>query len=298
MKKTVIDVNHITKSYGPKKGVFDLSFQVYEGEVFGFIGPNGAGKTTTIRQLLGFIEPEEGHCSIIGMDSRKEAAIIQESLGYLPGEIAFFDQMTGQAFLNLLCELRHIKDFTYRDYLVSYFDLDTKGKIRKMSKGMKQKLGLVAAMMHDPNVLILDEPTSGLDPLMQSKFVDLILKEKKKGKTILMSSHSFDEIERTCDRAGIIKEGVLVALEDIHHLKQAQRKAYRIRFQHQEDADAFAKEGFGAKSHHALEYDVTISGDINPLIQALAKYPIENLEIKSQSLEEIFMDYYKGGEDK
>lgn len=298
MKKIIIDVNHITKAYGPKKGVFDLSFQVLQGEVFGFIGPNGAGKTTTIRQLLGFIHPEQGSCSILGLDARIDAHKIQESLGYLPGEIAFFDQMTGKQFLDLLSELRHLEDRSYREYLVSYFDLDTKGKIRKMSKGMKQKLGLVAAFMHNPDVLILDEPTSGLDPLMQSKFVDLILKEKQKGKTILMSSHSFEEIERTCDRAGIIKEGVLVALEDIHHLKQAQRKAYRIRFRQEEDIHRFMKEPFDSNHTHGLSCDVIISGDVNPLIRSLSNYEIDGLEIKTQTLEEIFMDYYKGGEDK
>ncbi|MBN2268099.1 MAG: ABC transporter ATP-binding protein [Acholeplasmataceae bacterium] len=298
MNKIIIDVNHITKSYGPNKGVFNLSFQVNQGEVFGFIGPNGAGKTTTIRQLLGFIQPEEGSCSILGMDSRNDASMIQESLGYLPGEISFFDQMTGQSFLDLLCELRHLNDLSYRKHLVTYFDLDTNGKIRKMSKGMKQKLALVAAFMHEPQVLILDEPTSGLDPLMQSKFVELILEEKKKGKTILMSSHSFEEIERTCDRAGIIKEGVLVALEDIHHLKQSQRKAYRIRFKYENEAKAFEIEGFDSTPYNPLEYDVTISGDVNPLIKSLGKYVIESLEIKIQSLEEIFMDYYKGSENQ
>jgi len=211
----MIRVEHLTKSYGPKKGVFDLSFEVKKGEIFGFIGPNGAGKTTTIRQLLGFIKSDSGLAFVNDLESFHNAATIQEKLGYLPGEIAFFDQMTGDEFLRFLGEMRGLPNDDKMQELKSFLELDANGKIKKMSKGMKQKLGLVAAFMHDPEILILDEPTSGLDPLMQSKFVELILKEKAKGKTILMSSHSFEEIERTCDRALIIKEGQMVALEDI-----------------------------------------------------------------------------------
>ena len=204
---SIIEIIGLTKDYGDHKGIFDLTFTVEEGEVFGYLGPNGAGKTTTIRHLMGFLNPDKGSSKILGLDCRSERAEIMKHLGYLPGEIAFFDGMSGMEFLNFMAEMRGLTDVSLRDKLVDLFELDTKGKIRKMSKGMKQNLGIVCAFMHDPRVLILDEPTSGLDPLMQKTFANLILEEKSKGKTILMSSHSFEEVERTCDRVGIIRQG-------------------------------------------------------------------------------------------
>lgn len=174
----MIKVHSLTKIYSNGKGIRDVSFDVEEGEVFGFLGPNGAGKTTTLRHLMGFVNPSSGMSSINGLDCRKEAAQIQKNLGYVPGEIAFYDNMTGMHFLEFIDDLRGRKDKSLRDQLINRFELDSGQKIRKMSKGMKQKVGLIAAFMHDPAVLILDEPTSGLDPLMQKRFVELIIEEK------------------------------------------------------------------------------------------------------------------------
>lgn len=289
----MIRVEHLTKSYGPKKGVFDLSFEVKKGEIFGFIGPNGAGKTTTIRQLLGFIKSDSGLAFVNDLESFHNAAAIQEKLGYLPGEIAFFDQMSGDEFLRFLGEMRGLPNDDKMQELKSFLELDASGRIKKMSKGMKQKLGLVAAFMHDPEILILDEPTSGLDPLMQSKFVELILKEKAKGKTILMSSHSFEEIERTCDRALIIKEGQMVALEDIKKLKQEQRKVFLVGLENMEDVGLIQHAGFEVKKTSSTDVEVVVTGDIQPFIQTLAKVSVKSLDVKNQSLEEIFMDYYQ-----
>ena len=288
----MIKVSHLTKAYGPTKGVFDLNFDVKKGEVFGFIGPNGAGKTTTIRHLLGFIKPDYGLTEINGLSTLKDAATIQKSLGYLPGEMTFFDHMTGHEFLMLMSSLRNMKAHEKKEKLLTFFELDPNTCIRKMSKGMKQKLGLISAFMHDPEVLILDEPTSGLDPLMQTKFVELILEEKKRGKTILMSSHSFEEIERTCDRAGIIKDGHLVALEDIQKLKKEQKKVFVIRTK-QKDNSGFDAKNFDIITQRDYEIEVAITGDIMPLIKYLATIEIESLSMKSQSLEEIFMFYYQ-----
>lgn len=293
MKNSVINIEHLTKSYGVDKGVFDLSFDVKEGEVFGFIGPNGAGKTTTIRHLLGFIHPDQGRTTILDLDTIKDAPKIQESLGYLPGEIAFFDHMKGIEFLKLMASLRHLESTSYMHELIAYFELDVQGYIKKMSKGMKQKLGLVAACMHEPKVLILDEPTSGLDPLMQTKFVEFILNEKKKGTTVLMSSHSFEEIEKTCDRALVINKGRNIALEDIQSLKKTQRKVFLIRFKDNDSYDKIVKSTFEVIPKEHLEVEVTISGDINPLIKALSLVHVEHIDVKTQSLEEIFLDYYK-----
>lgn len=293
MKNDLIVVDQLTKSYGYQKGIFNLSFTVKEGEVFGFLGPNGAGKTTTIRHLLGFVRPEHGSSKILGMDTQTMQPEIQLNLGYLPGEIAFFDHMTGKGFLLMLADLRELKDLSRMDELIKFFELDANGKIRKMSKGMKQKLGLVAAFMHDPKVLILDEPTSGLDPLMQTKFVDLILQEKKRGKTILMSSHSFEEIERTCDRALIIKFGEMVALEDIQQLKHQQRKIYVVRTKDKKSRTALKRSKFDILNENDLELEIAVEGDINPFLKALALQNIESLDLKAQSLEDIFMHYYK-----
>ena len=213
----IIKINNLTKDYGNKKGIFNVNISIKKGEVFGFLGPNGAGKTTTIRNLMGFIRPDSGTCSILGMDCFKESEKIKEKLGYLAGEIAFFDDLTGIKLLNFLADMKGIKDKGKMNELIERFELDPRGKVKKMSKGMKQKIGIISAFMSDAEVFILDEPTSGLDPLMQNRFVDLVLEEKKKGKTILMSSHIFEEIEKTCDRTAIIRNGKIVAIDRFNY---------------------------------------------------------------------------------
>jgi ABC-2 type transport system ATP-binding protein len=290
----VIEIKRLTKDYGNKKGVFDLDLSVKKGEVFGFLGPNGAGKTTTIRHLMGFIHPSFGECFINGLNCSKQSHIIQKSLGYLPGEIAFMDDMSGIQFIKFIAEMKGIKDFNRAQELINMFDLDPSGRIKKMSKGMKQKIGIVCAFMNNPDIIILDEPTSGLDPLMQNKFLELILSEKAKGKTIFMSSHIFDEIERTCDRTAIIKEGCLVAIEDLKTLSQSKRKSYVITFLTEEMASSFAKEDFEVKESKGNQVTVLVKGNINPLIHTLDKYEVTTLDIKTQSLEDLFMHYYGG----
>lgn len=293
----VIEIIELTKDYGNNKGVFGLNLSVKEGEVFGFLGPNGAGKTTTIRHLMGFIHPGKGECFINGLDCSKQSDIIQKSLGYLPGEIAFMDDMSGIQFIKFISEMKGIKDFSRAQELINMFDLDPNGRIKKMSKGMKQKVGIVCAFMHNPDILILDEPTSGLDPLMQNKFLELILSEKAKGKTIFMSSHNFDEIERTCDRTAIIKDGYLVAVEDMKTLSQSKHKSYIITFLTKEMALDFAKEGFQVKEILENKVTVSVKGNIKSLIHVLDKYEIRDFDIKTQTLEELFMHYYGGGEN-
>lgn len=290
----VIEIKQLTKDYGNKKGVFDLDLSVKKGEVFGFLGPNGAGKTTTIRHLMGFIHPGIGECFINGLDCSKQSDIIQKSLGYLPGEIAFMDDLSGLQFIKFIAEMKGIKDFSLAEELIDMFKLDPSGKIKKMSKGMKQKIGIVCAFMHNPDILILDEPTSGLDPLMQNKFLELILSEKEKGKTIFMSSHNFEEIERTCDRTAIIKEGRLVDVEDMKILSQRKQKSYIITFLTQEMASSFSKEYGEVKGRQGNKVTVYVKGNIMPLIHTLDKYEITNLDVKIQTLEELFMHYYGG----
>ncbi len=290
----IISISNLTKDYGNNKGVFDLSFDIPKGEVFGFLGPNGAGKTTTIRHLLGFLNADNGKLSINGLDCREKAAEIQKSLGYLPGEIAFMDEMTGEKFIRYIAEMRGMTDFSKMNELLKRLELDPSGRLKKMSKGMKQKIGIICAFMHDPEVLILDEPTSGLDPLMQSLFVELIAEEKAKGKTILMSSHSFEEVDKTCDRVGIIKQGRLVAVEDIATLKSSQRKTYIVGFEDDGAVKAFSNEPFETTEIASNKVAVTVTGDISPFIKSMTKFKVISLDVKTQTLEEVFMHFYGG----
>lgn len=269
----VIEINNVTKNFGKHRGIEDISFCVGQGEIFGFLGPNGAGKTTTIRHLMGFIKSQSGNCAISGMDCWKERDKIQKSLGYIPGEINFFDDMTGTEFLRFVAKYKGIANLDRQKELIERFELDPSGKIKKMSKGMKQKIGIITAFMHDPDILILDEPTSGLDPLMQNRFVELIAEEKEKGKTILLSSHIFEEVERTCDRIGIIKDGKMVTVDSVENLRERHMHKYIVTLNSEEEAMAFAK-----------DFDGNASG--------------KNVTVASkQSLENIFMNYYGGGEN-
>lgn len=237
----IIKINNITKDYGGGRGIFDVSFCVKKGEIMGFLGPNGAGKTTTIRHLLGLINPQNGTATIKDMDCFKSADIISKYLAYLPGEISFFDNMSGNEFINFIAKMKGIVDMKYVDLYKDKFELDANISIKKMSKGMKQKLALVVALMQDAEIMILDEPTSGLDPLMQNRFVEIVLELKKRGKTILMSSHIFEEIEKTCDRVVIIKNGKVVAVENVDKLRHNKEKNYEIEFESEEICKVFIK---------------------------------------------------------
>lgn len=289
---TAIQVRSLTRNYKHGRGVFNLNLSVQEGEVFGFLGPNGAGKTTTIRHLMGFLKARRGRCSIYGMDCWVRRADIQRSVGYIPGEMAFPEDMTGSRFLDFYAKYRGMKGQGKRDALLQRFELDPRAKLKKMSKGMKQKVGIVAAFMHDPAVLVLDEPTSGLDPLMQNRFISLILEERKRGKTILMSSHMFEEVERTCHRVGIIRSGHMAAIDSVDMLKATQVKRYIITLESAEDAQRFAKEGLQIEALADTHVTVRVQNDIQTMITTMNKYPIVNIAAPSQSLEEIFLQYY------
>lgn len=290
----MLEVKNLTKEYGNKKGIFDVSFTLKKGEVLGFIGPNGAGKTTTIRHLMGFIKPQQGSASIMGMDCFQEAATIQKNISYLPGEISIMEHMNGYEFIKFIADMKQIKDFHRAEELIAYFEFDPNVKIKKMSKGMKQKVGLVIAFMQDAPLILLDEPTSGLDPLMQQKFVELIQSEQKRGKTILMSSHIFEEIEQTCDRILMIKDGRIVADEDLNKMKLNRSKHYEITFSTIQEAKDFSK-----RIPHCKQLDTCVcflwKGDIKQLLLDLCKYDVKDLNVRYQTLEEVFIQYY--GED-
>lgn len=292
-----IEIRNLTKDFGNHKGIFDLSFSLKQGDIVGFLGSNGSGKTTTIRHLMGFLKPEHGSAKILNMDCFKKASSVQEKIGYLPGEIAFMDNMTGEEFIQFMANMKNRKDTHYARELIDYFSIDTQVKIKKMSKGMKQKIGLIIAFMQDSPILILDEPTTGLDPLMQSRFVELIKKEKSKGKTILMSSHIFEEIENTCDRIVMIKHGRIVTDKNISTIKDEMSKHYEITFSNRNDAVQFQKKYPNNSERKENVVYLLLRENINILLSEICKYDIRDINVRCQTLEEVFMKYYGGNKN-
>ena len=292
---SVIKIYNATKNYGENKGIFNLSFNVEKGEVFGLLGPNGAGKTTTIRHLLGFSKLDSGNMYIDNEETWTESAKVQDKLGYLPGEISFPENLTGMEFIEYIGQLRGMKNFDKAKNLLEYFDLNASAKLKRMSKGMKQKIALVVAFMHDPQIVILDEPTSGLDPLMQERFIQLIAQEKKNGKTILLSSHMFNEIERTCDKVAIIKQGRLVTEISMKSIRQHSNKIYEIGFNKAEELEKFAELDFKIESLSKEKQKIKIEisdTNINLLISKLSLMDIKYIKEDVYTLEKHFMQYY------
>ncbi|MFJ7933936.1 ABC transporter ATP-binding protein [Sporosarcina sp. NPDC096371] len=297
---SVLQVEHLTKDYGHNRGVFDVSFTVNKGEVYGFLGPNGAGKTTAIRHIMGFSRPQKGHTLVNNLDSWEHAADIQKNLGYLPGEIALPESLTGTQFIKMMADLRGIKDFTHTDYLIEKFELEPSGKLKRMSLGMKRKLAIVTAFMHDPAVLVLDEPTSGLDPIMQNVFIEFIKEEKERGKTILISSHIFSEIDATCDRISIIKDGRLISSFVADDLRYNEQKVFEIEFLSVEEFNRFNEDVEVRKELHVLDTDHSKKqakiqvedSDINHFIDLIASYDLKFFSEIKFTLEDYFMKFY------
>ncbi|MBP3965081.1 ABC transporter ATP-binding protein [Paenibacillus lignilyticus] len=294
---SIIQVEGITKKFNGEKGIFDLSFGINRGEVFGFIGPNGAGKTTTIRHLLGFMKPQSGRTSILDLDCWSQSKEVQKQLGYLPAEIAFPEKMTGMQLIRYLANMRKLGNLTKAEELIHRFQLDPSGPIIRMSKGTKQKIGIICAFMHDPEVLILDEPTSGLDPIMQSAFADLIREEKRQGRSILMSFHMFEEIEGTCDRIGMIKQGRMVSIVQTEEIRNSSKRTYAIEFTHLAELESIIHKPFVVKEINADQRRLIIEIDdarMNELLHELSTRSIKSFREIQSSLEEYFMSCYKG----
>nr|WP_056972020.1 ABC transporter ATP-binding protein [Ligilactobacillus acidipiscis] len=292
----VIEIDHLTKDYGHHRGIFDVSFSVNKGEVFGFLGPNGAGKTTTIRHIMGFSKPQEGQILVDGKDSWSSAAAIKRTVGYLPGELAFPAGMTGTQFIDFMAKERQITDMSKTNYLLDKFELDPSGPIKRMSLGTKRKLAVVTAFMHDPEILILDEPTSGLDPLMQERFIEFVLAEKKAGKTILLSSHIFSEVDATCDRIAIIKDGEVVSTIVADDLKQNKNKAFKIEFSDHETYERFVKNtvlDVSVKRPAQDQVKLHIQDEnIHEFFTELSQYHLNFISEIKFTLEDYFMNFY------
>jgi ABC-2 type transport system ATP-binding protein len=297
-RNAIIETDRLTKRYGDARGIEDVSLTVLDGEVFGFLGPNGAGKTTTIRTLLDLLHPSSGSARLFGLDSRRDSLAIRARLGNLPGEFACDPRRTGREVVSLLAALRGMDDLGRAEALAERFHADLDRPVGHLSRGNRQKIGLIQALFHAPEFLILDEPTGGLDPLMQEQFHLLVAEERERGATVLLSSHDLEEVERLCDRVAIIRDGRLIAVEHVADLTAR-------RFRHATVEFAGAADPIELRALHGVS-DVEIdgrtahfgveAGALDSVVKALAKHEIVDLELAHPSLEEIFLTFYAGEE--
>jgi ABC-2 type transport system ATP-binding protein len=289
----VIHTEKLTKSYGIHRGIIEVDLDIAEGEAFGFLGPNGAGKTTMIRTLLDHIRPTSGRAEIFGIDTTHDPVAIHRRLGYLPGEFVLYDKLTGGQTIEYFANLRGGVDKQYQEDLIERLDVDPSRKFREYSKGNKQKIGLIVALQHRPELLMLDEPTSGLDPLIQQAFYSVIREAKAEGRTVFMSSHILSEVERTCDRVGIIREGSLVRVDRTEALRDMAHHTVELVF-----ADAVPTAAFASlpgvsdvvAEDHILRMRVT--GPITPVVKAAAGYDLSDFVSREPTLEETFLAVY------
>ena len=294
----IINVEHLTKDYGYGRGVFDVSIKVHKGECYGYLGPNGAGKSTTIRHIMGFSKTSVGKVEIFGMETFNNTDKILKEVGYLPGEPALPLYMNGNEFLKMMEEMRGERNEEMLKHLLTIFKLDPSLSIKSMSLGDKRKLAIVSAFMNDPDVLILDEPTSGLDPIMQKVFIDFIKEEKKRGKTILLSSHIFSEVDATCDTISIIKDGKHVSTFKADELKNASKQTYILHFLDKENMDTYLKERNTFNLVESNEKKLTASIEFNKedykkFFDSLYGIKIKEFEEKPFTLQDYFMSFYK-----
>ncbi|MCM3756528.1 ATP-binding cassette domain-containing protein [Sporosarcina aquimarina] len=293
----IIELQNVTKDYGDSRGIFNINLSIELGEAVGFVGTNGAGKTTTIRHLMGFLKSNSGTVKIKNLDAWYDAAEIKQWIGYIPGEIAFPDVKTGWEFIHQQAELLQLKDLSFANHLIERLQLDPSANIKRMSKGMKQKTAIVAALMANSPILIFDEPTTGLDPLMREEFIQIVKEEKAKGKTIFMSSHMFEEIEETCDKVVMIKEGKIITMESISTIMSNENQQFIIEFSNDQECNRFMKEQIDsvAISNTTVSVDVD-NQTLNTLLAVLSKYQFDNLTEQKHTLQDQFYNLYSGGQ--
>lgn len=304
----VIELQNLTKDYGHGRGIFDVNINVEKGQVYGFLGPNGAGKSTAIRHIMGFSKPDKGSVRVYGYDSFKDYDKFFDKVGYIPGEIALPEGLTGTEFIKMMGDLRHSKDNPKVKELLDLFELDPRFETKRMSLGDKRKLAIIVAFMNDPELLVLDEPTSGLDPVMQEVFIDYIHKEKERGKTIFLSSHIFKEIEDTCDLISIIKDGKIITTFNGDKIKHSKNKSYKCKFTSPEDMQSFLgkmkkhplysraknKEFYISKVENKKNQVIVniVDNNINALVQLLTEYKLIAFKQVEFTLEDYFMQFY------
>lgn len=292
-----IVIQGLSKCYGGRKefALKDLSLQVGAGEIYGFLGPNGAGKSTTIRTLLNFIQPTHGSAKILGKDIVKDSVEIKKSVGYLAGDIALYPKLTGRQFLHYMADLQPPKHAGYVNELAKRFKADLNVKIKDLSKGSKQKVGLIQAFMHEPEILILDEPTSGLDPLMQEEFFKLIHESKARGASIFFSSHNLAEIQKTCDRVGFIREGKMIAEQVVAEVAATAARTFDITFTDKPDkSELKAIPGSKVEMSSPNQVTIHINGDLSPMFRVLARHKVGAINQRELNLEDEFLHFYEG----
>ncbi len=299
MTTPAIVTDRLTKTYGANRGIHDVDLTLEEGEVFGFLGPNGAGKSTTMRTLLGFMTPTSGTGRIFGLDIVNDSVEIRRHVGNLPGEFSMEDRMTGRELVKLYAGLRGITDLSYAEEVAARLDADLDRPTRRLSRGNKQKIGIVTALFHQPRLIMLDEPTSGLDPLVQDAFLDLLVEAKGRGQTVFFSSHVLPEIERVADRVGIIREGELVATDNPRELTARAFRHVALSFAAPVGPEVIARfanlpgvDHLVATGNQHLAFQA--HGDINTVIHLAGEYDLAAIDIERPSLEEMFLRYYNG----
>jgi len=294
----IIQIEKLTKSYGAHRGITDIDLEVNEGEAFGFLGPNGAGKTTTIRTLLDHIRPTSGRALVFGIQTNVDPVAIHRRVGYLPGEFALYDKLTGGQTIEYFANLRGGVDAPYQADLVMRLDVDTSRKFKEYSKGNKQKIGLIVALQHRPDLLILDEPTSGLDPLVQQTFYEVIREAKAEGRTIFLSSHILSEVEKTCDRVAIIRDGRLVQVDRVEALRDLSHHQVELRFAGDVPVGAFAAlAGVSDVTTEGNLLRMRVSGPITAVVREAANHELLDFVSREPSLEETFLAQYGRGTD-
>ncbi|MFH1598510.1 MAG: ABC transporter ATP-binding protein [Patescibacteria group bacterium] len=290
----VIETKNLSKYYGKIKGIDDLTLQINEGEIFGFLGPNGSGKTTTIRLLMGLLKPTNGSAKIFSLDTQKKSVQIKKDVSLIPGDVHLYDKMKGGELIEYIDKLNPKKESALKDQLIERLDFNPDRKIKAYSKGNKQKLAVIIALMHQPKLLVLDEPTVGLDPLMQQEIYKILREFKENGGTIFLSSHFLPEVDRVCDRVGIVKDGNLVSIETIDGLRSKTVRHLDVLFEDQVNPQEFqvlSQVVSVNKINHYIR--ITVQGEVDTLIKHVAKYKIKDLIFNQASLEDFFMEFYK-----
>ncbi len=288
-----IVIKNLTKDYGDGRGIFDLNFSINKGETFGFVGTNGSGKTTTIRSVMGFIKADKGEVTVRGLDAWKDAEAIKKFVSYIPGEIAFPDLLSGNEFLKNQAEFQGQKDTSKAQQYIKRLKLDPSAPLKRMSKGMKQKTAIIAALMKDADILTFDEPTTGLDPLMRREFLKIVKEEKAKNKTIFISSQSFEELEETCDRVALIIDGKIVEIADINQLHNSEFRQYKVEFLNEEDYDSFKKLKFNIIRDQKQYNQVTVKVEkknVKKLFEALKPFAVKFISEVNVTLEKHFKE--------
>jgi ABC-2 type transport system ATP-binding protein len=291
-----IETERLTKYYGRHRGIESVAFAVEPGEVFGFLGPNGAGKTTTIRTLLDLLHPTAGTARIFGLDSHRDSVAIRARLGNLPGDFGYGEHTSGREALSLLARLRGVADLARAEALARRFQADLDRPLGQLSRGNRQKVGLILSTFHEPELLILDEPTSGLDPLMQEEFLALVREERERGCAVFLSSHELDEVERVCDRVAIIREGRLIAVERVEMLLGKTQRRVTVEFAEPVDlAPLRALPGVTHLAREGSRVGFRLAGDVDPVLKAIAAHRVVDLDFARPTLEEVFLTYYRSG---